>query len=599
MTTPPVHAPMLASRTTLPSDQLAPSKARGFVRSALTESLPSTPAAPEIPGELAHNAVLLVSELVTNAVMHAGTEIDIECRVEVNTPHTADCEQSACVVVEVADHHPSSVVGRRPDARRGLGLGLRLVSALATSWGVTYRPDRKTVWFRLEAAEEQSESGLPSHRTYQRYPHIVDRSRSSGWGNRMRVSFLAEASELLAGQLDEDMVAALTGQLLVPRLADWCGVWLRTDSGQRLSRVWHVDERRIAALRRALVHDPPPVRLRATAIPWPWPASVNSDTRGGSAMLFPLVAAGVPQGALLLGRAGPSSMPDSIVRMVEDVARLVAQAVVTARQYAQQTAISRALQRRQLPPALASIPGVETAIAYEPHAEAQTVGGDFYDIFPREDGLWCFLLGDVQGKDPEAMSITGLARHLVRLLARESQGVESVLHRLNAAMAEDSIETAEYGGQSTQPRFLSMLYGELQPDPASGGANCTIASAGHPLPLWLTINGTVQRVAEPQLLLGIDEKTTYSAASFHMAPGDTLLCVTDGVTERRNGDRLLDDDDGLSKILQECAGMNAPTVAEHIRQATHGFASEPLEDDLAILVLHTTEHPLLRTALPR
>ena len=214
---------------------------------------------------------------------------------------------------------------------------------------------------------------------------------------------------------------------------------------------------------------------------------------------------------LLLGRAGPPQMTDAVVRMVEDVARRVAQAVVTARQYTRQTTISRALQRRQLPASLASIPGVETAIVYEPHGEGQTVGGDFYDLFPMGDGRWCFLLGDVQGKDPEAMSVTGLARHLVRLLAREGHGVESVLGRLNAAMAEESAEAARAsGGESAQPRFLSLLYGELEPDPRRGGARCTVASAGHPLPLRLSTDGTVAPACEPQMLLGIDEGAEFT-----------------------------------------------------------------------------------------
>lgn len=89
-------------------------------------------------------------------------------------------------------------------------------------------------------------------------------------------------------------------------------------------------------------------------------------------------------------------MTDTVVRMVQDVARRVAQAVYTARQYTRQRRISAALQRRQLPATLARIVGVDTAIVYEPHGEGQTVGGDFYDIFPRGENHWCFLLGDVQ-----------------------------------------------------------------------------------------------------------------------------------------------------------------------------------------------------------
>lgn len=118
--------------------------------------------------------------------------------------------------------------------------------------------------------------------------------------------------------------------------------------------------------------------------------------RGGSAFAFPLVARNTDQGVLLLGRAGHLQMTDTVVRMVEDVARRLAQAVFTAREYTRQTTISAALQRRQLPVTLASITGVDTAIVYEPHGEGQTVGGDFYDVFPMGEGRWCFLLGDVQ-----------------------------------------------------------------------------------------------------------------------------------------------------------------------------------------------------------
>jgi serine phosphatase RsbU (regulator of sigma subunit) len=88
------------------------------------------------------------------------------------------------------------------------------------------------------------------------------------------------------------------------------------------------------------------------------------------------------------------------------------------------------------------------------------------------------------------------------------------------------------------------------------------------------------------LLLGIDENTAFTSEAFCLAPGETLLCVTDGVTERRSGGRLLDDDDGLSAILRDCEGLGAMAVAERVRRATHDFGPEPVEDDIAVLVLH-------------
>ncbi|MEU8478503.1 SpoIIE family protein phosphatase [Streptomyces hygroscopicus] len=603
------------SRTTLPGSVRAPGAARTFVRTALTEQSATEGFTPvTVDDRAVDDAVLLVSELVTNAVLHAGTRVEVVCRLQPGdgaadggggavpgeAPGPGGAPRRPGVVVEVADLHPASTVYGGPETRRrGRGRGLQLIGTLAESWGVTYHRTRKTVWFRLDTEPaEPALDAVPTSalgcelrfaETLAPVPPRERRDPTTEWVDRGGPSFLAEASELLTGQLDENMVAALAGQLLVPRLADWCAVWLITESGRlQLARVWHADERRIDALRAALERHPPPTGLGTAGTPWPWPGAADGHGAGGSAVCFPLVAHGHSHGALLLGRAGVPQLAECVVRLAEDVARRVAQAVATARQYTRQATISRALQRRQLPMSLADIPGVDTAIVYEPHGEGQTVGGDFYDLFPMGSRRWCFLLGDVQGSDPEAMSVTGLARHLVRLLAREGHGVESVLNRLNQALVEEDAEEAEaaaIGGEQTRPRFLSLLYGELEPDPAEGGVRCTLASAGHPLPLRLTTDGSVTPAATPQMLLGIDENPDFHADTLDLAPGETLLCVTDGVTERRNGVRQLDDDDGLADILRGCVGLGAKAVAECVRRAAHDFATEPIDDDLAVLVL--------------
>lgn len=606
------HTTESVSRKGLPANQLAAAGARKFVRALLTERAAASPAtagpgAAAINAELIHDAVLLTSELVTNAVMYAGTEIDVTCRLEHDQePDGGDGDGGARrrarlgLVMEVSDRHPARRVRGGVDARAGEpGYGLQLVGALAESWGVTYRKSVKTVWFRLESTEGQpgtiSSVPQPTATRVAKPPApaaqpVTQRRRPHGyaaeWADRGGPSFLAETSELLAGQLDQDMVTALAAQLLVPRLADWCAIWLTTEGGgMQLSRVWHIDERRITPLRADLEMDPPSDVIRTAGTPWPWPECAGVTSSGGSALAFPLVARDTDQGMLLLGRAGHLQMTDTVVRMVEDVARRVAQAVYTARQYTRQTTISLALQRRQLPATLASIPGVDTAIVYEPHGEGQTVGGDFYDVFPMGDRRWCFLLGDVQGKDPEAMSVTGLARHLVRLLAREGHGVESVLDRLNLAMAEESAEAVEIGGEQASSRFLSLLYGELEVDPGTPGARCTVATAGHPPPLHMFVDGRVEAASDPQMLLGIDEGAEFQARSFTLAPGETLLCVTDGVTERRCGNWQLDDNDGLIEVLRDGTGLGAKALAEHVRRAAHDFGTGPVEDDLSVLVL--------------
>jgi anti-sigma regulatory factor (Ser/Thr protein kinase) len=103
---------------------------------------------------LVDDAVLLTSELVTNAVVHAGTAVQVTCRL-------AD----GAVEVVVSDGHPGRLVpeapGREPIAtERTGGRGLMLPAALASAWGVAYGRASKAVWFRL--APEGAGSGLAS-----------------------------------------------------------------------------------------------------------------------------------------------------------------------------------------------------------------------------------------------------------------------------------------------------------------------------------------------------------------------------------------------------------------------------------------------------
>ncbi|MET9769450.1 ATP-binding SpoIIE family protein phosphatase [Streptomyces sp. NPDC006415] len=634
------HGPRLASRTSLPGIPLAPSAARRFVRAALAEWTGlGVPAAVGFSDRLADDAVTVTNELVTNAVVHAGTTVDLVLRLE----EEGGDEPSAALVLEVTDHHPArpvsgdepsgpgpepggAVAGELPDPAE-YGRGLQLVATLADAWGITYRTGLKTVWARLPVDDWSTPATPPDGEALRRglraaeilAPAARRTERDDAvWDSRGAPAFLAEASDLLAGQLDEDLVAAIAGQLLVPRLADWCAIWLEAEGGgpaaePRLARVWHSDETGTEPLRTALEREP--LRLPAgvgsgpVPVPVPWPAQPADHPEGagdapppqpggrdGAALAFRITAGGRALGTVLVGREGVTQVPETVASLIEDFVRRLGLAVGAARAYTRQATISRILQRGLLPSKVADIPGVTSALVYEPSDDG-VVGGDFYDIFPCPGDRWCFVLGDVQGSGPEAAVVTGLARPWLRLLSREGFGVGEVLDRLNRLLLDDAMEAAEAaalmvaaaGGQQlhdgTQSRFLSLLYGEVVPLP-HGGVRCTVASAGHPLPLLLRPDGTVRPAAEPQVLLGVVEDVAYESQVFDLAPGDTLLCVTDGVTERRSGPLMFDDGDGLARVLAGCAGLPAEATAERIRRAVHEFAEQPPDDDVALLVLH-------------
>lgn len=89
-------------------------------------------------GAPAADAQLVVSELASNAVLHAGSPFSVSVRFE-----------PGCVRIEVQDWNPRLPVMREPGTAARSGRGLRLVDAVASDWGVEPGPDGKTVWAEL------------------------------------------------------------------------------------------------------------------------------------------------------------------------------------------------------------------------------------------------------------------------------------------------------------------------------------------------------------------------------------------------------------------------------------------------------------------
>ncbi|MFB8773109.1 SpoIIE family protein phosphatase [Streptomyces broussonetiae] len=423
---------------------------------------------------------------------------------------------------------------------------------------------------------------------------------------RGSLSFLVEASDLLAGTLDRDQTLALMAQMTVPTLATWCAVYTIADqaSDPYLSYVLHEDEELIDGIKSLLSKIPPPdpvptpgarvwtapaevahqaaLRTSMRSLGLGEPATVSSgigttlataQAVGGETVVLPLVARNRVIGMLTLGKPTDDHFRQEILELAEDLSRRAALALDNARLYSERTAISQSLQRSLLPPELPQIDGVEVEVIYRAAGEGNEVGGDFYDVFPIRDGAYGFAIGDVCGTGPNAAAVTGLARHALRLLAREGLSGPAVLQRLNSAILDE-------GARS---RFLTLLYGEMRPQD-DGSAELKVVCAGHPLPLRLRQDGSVEAAAEPQPLLGVLEDLELYEQTVTLDPGDVLLCVTDGVTERREGARMLGDD-GLADVLTTCTGLTAGAVAARIMRAVERFASDAPSDDMAILAM--------------
>ncbi|MFF7592463.1 SpoIIE family protein phosphatase [Kitasatospora purpeofusca] len=450
----------------------------------------------------------------------------------------------------------------------------RLIGSLGIATAAPGRYDNEDA-LRLQSAADRLALAVESTRLTE-----LERLR------RGSLSFLVEASDLLAGTLEHEQTLALMAQMAVPTLASWCAVYTNGDHGApaSLAFVLHEDEDRIDPLRALLdktsVPDTGPTH---GARFWAGPTETAdgsgfADEPGlggllGETVVLPLTARNRVIGLLALGTPAGVRFRQEVLELAEDLSRRAALALDNSRLYSERTATSQALQRSLLPPDLPDIPGVEVDVYYQAAGEGNEVGGDFYDLFPIREGTYGFAIGDVCGTGPEAASVTGLARHSLRLLAREGLDAPQVLSRLNTAILDEG----------SRSRFLTLLYGELTPRP-DGSTELSMVCAGHPLPLRLRTDGRVDRAATPQPLLGVMEELDLTAEHLVLHPGEVLLCVTDGVTERREGRRMLGDD-GLAEVLTGCTGLTAGAVALRVQRAVERFAPEPPSDDMAILTL--------------
>ena len=399
-----------------------------------------------------------------------------------------------------------------------------------------------------------------------------DRLRRADVRRQAWLTFLAEASELLAQSLDVELTMALVPQLVVPRLGQWCAVHTTDEWGRlRLAAASHADESVLPQLHKVLQETGPDsvqARLREAS-------RTGSQVPIGAPMdgfAVPLVARGQRLGTLAVGRHQRHRHDPDEVAVLEDVARRAALAIENARIHAERRRVAQTLQRSLLPPVLPVVDGIGFAAEYVPTGDDAEVGGDFYDVLPLPDGRWLMVIGDVSGKGVQAATVTGLVRDVIRVLVGDGKPLPEALSRLNETLLERG------GG-----RYCTLALAAIGRGP-DGHLDISLHLAGHDRPVLVRTNGRASLVGTGGTALGLLDTITSPSTDVLLGPGDALVFYTDGVTERRRG-RDLFGTERLRDAAAPLAGYSAEVMAARLRSATIGFSAETPRDDIAILVL--------------
>jgi sigma-B regulation protein RsbU (phosphoserine phosphatase) len=273
------------------------------------------------------------------------------------------------------------------------------------------------------------------------------------------------------------------------------------------------------------------------------------------------------------------------VVMVLELAALHAERIKEQR-LQQELAFAREIQQGFLPQELEGFHNPDFEV-FGKVFPARQVAGDLYDFLQIPGGRLAFFVGDVSGKGMPAALFMVAVRTLCRHLAQATLSPTATLGELNTALSADN----------PSGMFVTLAHGTF--DPATG--NVVLASGGHPPPLLRHTDGRVEEVPlTTGRLLGFEEGSLFlTDLQLTLAPGQTLVFYTDGVTEAREpGDKAMFGVERFRKVvtsfdlsmpLEACAEKTSAAIADYTK-------AKELQDDVTVLLLR--RRPKLASRAP-
>ncbi|HEX4068381.1 MAG TPA: PP2C family protein-serine/threonine phosphatase [Acidobacteriaceae bacterium] len=237
--------------------------------------------------------------------------------------------------------------------------------------------------------------------------------------------------------------------------------------------------------------------------------------------------------------------------------------------------IAKEIQAWLLPANPPQVPGLEIAFATRP---ANTVAGDYYDVFSRQgesgaDSTFLIAVADVAGKSVPAAMLMATFQASLKTLARTPGSLADLVGRMNSYACSNS---------QNGRRFTTTFLAEYDP----GSRRLMYVNAGHNPPMLRRSSGAIERLEAGGMPVGILEGAPYEAGAVTLESGDWLVIFTDGVTEAENKFAQEYGEARLMAVVNALAAVGPPVMLNAIMHDLDRFVGEaPQHDDVTLLLV--------------
>lgn len=227
------------------------------------------------------------------------------------------------------------------------------------------------------------------------------------------------------------------------------------------------------------------------------------------------------------------------------------------------------MQQGLLPPRVRRVGDLEVAGGVLP---AYDVGGDWFDVIEAADAVW-IAIADGVGKRVRAAAFAAAVAGGFRAARFNGLGLRATAGVMDASIRE---------GRGSDHDFVTAVVARID----LGTFRVEWISCGHPDPLLLSASGGVTKLhSEGTFPLGLFEpERRWPVAEAELGPGEALVLISDGVTERRRSGGGRIELAGVTETLRR-AGGGAGALLEAVQSAVVGCSPEPLRDDATTLVV--------------